>query len=127
MIRVAVVDDLPHVAIALRALLNETPDIQLVAESQRGCDVAALVRRTRPDVLLLDLFIEPEFDALSAVRRLRADFPNLKICLLQEQGNNLLTYHSQTGCGERAEYLFQEFSMGLSPSSLFRSFGFPED
>jgi len=82
MIRVAVVDDHPHVAIALRTLLDETHDIQLVAESRRGGDVAALVRRTRPDVLLLDLFIEPEFDALAAVRRLRADFPDLKICLL---------------------------------------------
>ena len=82
MIRVAVVDDHPHVAIALRALLDETPDIQLVAESRRGGDVAAMVRRTRPDVLLLDLFIEPEFDALSAVHHLRADFPDLKICLL---------------------------------------------
>ncbi|MCP4539662.1 MAG: response regulator transcription factor [Chloroflexi bacterium] len=82
MIRVAVVDDHPHVAIALRALLDETPDIQLVAESQRGGDVAALVRRAHPDVLLLDMFIEPEFDALAAVRRLRVDFPDLKICLL---------------------------------------------
>jgi two-component system response regulator DesR len=82
MIRVAVVDDHPHVAIALRALLDETPDIQLVAESQRGGDVAGLVRRARPDVLLLDMFIEPEFDALSAVRGLRVDFPDLKICLL---------------------------------------------
>jgi two-component system response regulator DesR len=82
MIRVAVVDDHPHVAIALRALLDVTPDIQLVAESRRGGDVPALVRRVRPDVLLLDLFIEPEFDALSAVRDLRADLPHLKICLL---------------------------------------------
>jgi DNA-binding NarL/FixJ family response regulator len=82
LIRVAVVDDHPHVAIALRALLDETPDIQLVAESRRGGDVPALVRQTRPDVLLLDLFIEPEFDALSAVRCLRDDFPDLKICLL---------------------------------------------
>ena len=82
MIRVAVVDDHPHVAIALRALLDETSDIQLVAESQRGGDVAALVRKTRPDVLLLDLFIEPEFDALSTVHSLRTDFPDLKICLL---------------------------------------------
>jgi two-component system response regulator DesR len=82
MIRVAVVDDHPHVAIALRALLDETSDIQLVAESQRGSDVAALVRHARPDVLLLDLFIEPEFDALAVVRRLRADFPDLRVCLL---------------------------------------------
>ena len=38
MIRVAVVDDHPHVAIALRTLLDESPDIQLVAESRRGGD-----------------------------------------------------------------------------------------
>jgi len=82
MIRVAVVDDHPHVAIALKTLLDETPDIQLVAESRHGIEVSALVRQTRPDVLLLDVFIEPEFDALSAVRGLRFDFPNLKICLL---------------------------------------------
>jgi DNA-binding NarL/FixJ family response regulator len=82
MIRVAVVDDHPHVAIALRALLDETPDIQIIAESKRGGEVAALVRKARPNVLLLDLLIEPEFDALSAVRQLRTDFPELKICLL---------------------------------------------
>lgn len=82
MIRVAVVDDHPHVAIALRALLNDTHDIQIVAESKRGSEVSALVRKTRPNVLLLDLLIEPEFDALSAIRHLRADFPELKICLL---------------------------------------------
>jgi two-component system response regulator DesR len=82
MIRVAVVDDHPHVAIALRALLDETPDIRLVAESRRGADVAELVQRARPDVLLLDLLIEPEFDALAVVRSLRADYPALRICLL---------------------------------------------
>jgi two-component system response regulator DesR len=82
MIRVAVVDDHPHVAIALRALLDETPDIQLVGENRRGSEALSLVRQTRPQVLLLDLFIEPEFDALAAVRRLRAEFPDLKICLL---------------------------------------------
>lgn len=82
MIRVALVDDHPHVAIALRAMLDDIHDIQLVAESRQGGDVAALVRQARPDVLLLDLFIEPEFDALSAVRHLRESFPELKICLL---------------------------------------------
>jgi len=38
MIRIAVVDDHPHVAIALRALLDKTPDIRLAAESRRGGD-----------------------------------------------------------------------------------------
>ena len=82
MIRVAVVDDHPHVAIALRTILEQTPDIRLVAEARQGSEVLALVRRTHPHVLLLDLLIEPEFDALSTVRDLRATFPELRICLL---------------------------------------------
>ena len=82
MIRVAVVDDHPHVAIALRALLEKTPDIRLVAEAGRGSEVLALVQQARPHVLLLDLLIEPQFDALSAVRDLRASSPELRICLL---------------------------------------------
>ena len=82
MIRVAVVDDHPHVAIALRALLEQTPDIRLVAEARQGREVLALVQGERPHVLLLDLLMEPEFDALSAVRQLRSGFPELRICLL---------------------------------------------
>jgi DNA-binding NarL/FixJ family response regulator len=82
MIRVAVVDDHPHVTIALRTLLAGVPDIQLVGESRRGRELFSLVRQTHPHVLLLDLLIEAEFDALSAVRVLHADFPQLKICLL---------------------------------------------
>lgn len=82
MIRVAVVDDHPHVTIALRTLLAGVPDIQLVGESRRGRELFSLVRQTHPHVLLLDLLIEAEFDALSAVRVLHADYPQLKICLL---------------------------------------------
>jgi len=82
MIRVAVVDDHPHVAIALRALLEETSDIRLVAEAREGKHTLALVQRERPHVLFLDLLLEPEFDALSTVRHLRDSFPDLRICLL---------------------------------------------
>ena len=81
-IGVAIVDDHPHVAIALRAMLSNTPDIRLIAEARQGNEVLGLVQRTRPDVLFLDLLIEPQFDALSAVRDLRASYPHLKICVL---------------------------------------------
>ena len=82
MIRVAVVDDHPHVAIALRALLEATPDICLAAEASRGDEVYDLVQRSQPHVLMLDVLIEPQFDALTTVRRLHARFPDLRICLL---------------------------------------------
>lgn len=82
MIRIAVIDDHPHVAIAMRALLHTTPDIRLVAESNQGKAVLALVQQTRPDLLFLDLMMEAGYDALTTVRELRRQFPNLKLCVL---------------------------------------------
>ena len=81
-IRVAVVDDHPHVAIALRALLNATPDLRLVAEARQGKEVLALVQQTRPDVLFLDLMLENNFNALATLRELQRSFPEVKICVL---------------------------------------------
>lgn len=82
MIRVAVIDDHPHVAIAMRVLLHATPDIRLVAESNQGTMVFALVQQARPDLLFLDLMMEAGYDALTTVRELRRQFPHLKLCVL---------------------------------------------
>lgn len=82
MIRVVIADDHPHVFIALETLLREVPDIQLIGETRAGSELVRLVRKLLPDVLFLDLIIEPEFDVLSTVRTLRAEFPILKICIL---------------------------------------------
>jgi len=82
MIHVAVVDDHPHVAIAVQALLAQSPDIRFVGQAKRGDEAAHLVLTTRPDVLFLDLMMEESFDALTAVTQLHHQFPTLKICLL---------------------------------------------
>lgn len=82
MIRIAVVDDHPHVAIAVRALLHATPDIRLVAESTQGNQVLTLVQEARPDLLFLDLMMESGYDALTMVRALRRQFPQLTLCVL---------------------------------------------
>lgn len=81
-IRIVVVDDHPHAAVAMRAMLKQTTDIQLVAEAYLGEDIFFLVQRTRPDVLFLDSIMEPEFDALTAVKTLSTNYPTLKICML---------------------------------------------
>jgi DNA-binding NarL/FixJ family response regulator len=82
MIRVAVVDDHPHVAISLRSIFNGIPDISLIAESRSGSEIMNLITQFKPHVLLLDIFIETDFDALSTVKKLRRIHPELKICLL---------------------------------------------
>jgi len=82
MIRIAVADDHPHVAIALRALLNATADLRLVAETRHGSEMLALVQQHRPHILFLDLAMGQTFDALTTVRSLHRIDPELKICIL---------------------------------------------
>jgi DNA-binding NarL/FixJ family response regulator len=68
--RIAVADDHPVVRDGLVAMLLTQPDFEIVGEAGTGVEAVALVERTRPDVLLLDLEM-PELDGVGVLRRLR--------------------------------------------------------
>jgi DNA-binding NarL/FixJ family response regulator len=70
-IRVAIVDDDDLIRIGLRAIFELQPDLEVVAEAGDGAEVAAIVARTRPHVLLIDVRM-PGIDGLQATRRLLA-------------------------------------------------------
>jgi len=69
-VRLAVADDHPVVREGLVAMLCTQPDFEVVGEAGTGAEAVALVERTRPDVLLLDLAM-PELDGVEVLRRLR--------------------------------------------------------
>jgi DNA-binding NarL/FixJ family response regulator len=71
MIRVAIADDQALVRLGLRVLLETEDDITLVGEAGDGQATVELVRRTRPDVLLLDVRM-PGTDGLQALRAIMA-------------------------------------------------------
>jgi DNA-binding NarL/FixJ family response regulator len=71
-IRVAVVDDQPLVREGLRALLERAGDIQVVGEAGDGREGIALVRRTRPRVVLMDVRM-PGIDGITATSTILDD------------------------------------------------------
>jgi DNA-binding NarL/FixJ family response regulator len=82
-IRVIAVDDHHLILKALSDLLNEHPDIQLVASSHQGSQLLKLVREKNPDVAILDLGMTTEsFDPISSVRLLHEQFPKVKVLIL---------------------------------------------
>ncbi|MEV5159820.1 MULTISPECIES: response regulator transcription factor [unclassified Streptomyces] len=69
-VRLAVVDDDPLVRAGLALMLGGAAGIDLVGEAADGTEVAALVARTHPDVVLMDLRM-PGMDGLAATEELR--------------------------------------------------------
>ncbi|WP_328536137.1 response regulator transcription factor [Streptomyces sp. NBC_00344] len=69
MIRVVVVDDEPMVCGFLRTILGSADDIEVVGEAHDGAAGVDAVRRSRPDVVLMDLRM-PVMDGLTAIEHI---------------------------------------------------------
>jgi DNA-binding NarL/FixJ family response regulator len=66
---VVVVDDEPLIRSGLRAIINAEPDLTVVGEAADGAEVLPVVRRTNPDVVLMDVRM-PAVDGIQATRLL---------------------------------------------------------
>jgi DNA-binding NarL/FixJ family response regulator len=71
-IRVAVADDQALVRLGLRVLFEAEEDVELVGEAADGREAVELVRRERPDVVLMDVRM-PVLDGIDALREIVGD------------------------------------------------------
>jgi len=81
MTRVLIADDHAIVRAGLRALLLEEAQFVLVGEAVGGYEAIDLVEKTNPDVMILDLSM-PDLDGISVTRKIKPQFPDLKILIL---------------------------------------------
>ncbi|GLW98470.1 response regulator transcription factor [Microtetraspora sp. NBRC 16547] len=68
-IRVLLADDQAMVRGGLRLILEDQPDISVVAEAADGAEAVELARRLRPDVCLVDIRM-PRLDGIDVTRAL---------------------------------------------------------
>jgi two-component system response regulator DesR len=80
-IRVLIAEDMHLIRGALVALLSLEPDMEVVAELDRGDAVVETALSTRPDVAVLDIDM-PGLDGLTAAEQLHARLPECRTLVL---------------------------------------------
>ena len=79
--RVLIADDHRLIAEGIKRSLEESGEFEVVAEAQTGNQVLPLIRRSSPDLVLLDLRM-PGADGLTTLEQIKRDHPSVKVVIL---------------------------------------------
>jgi DNA-binding NarL/FixJ family response regulator len=85
-LRVVLADDHALVRAGIRALLEKLPGIEVVGEADNGRQALELIKKTSPNLILLDISMA-ELGGLEALPRIVRDFPGVKVLILSGHAN----------------------------------------
>ncbi len=80
-IRILIADDHGLIRAGLRALLQDTPNLEVVGEAENGLILLKLVAELKPDIVLMDISM-PGMSGIEATPRVREISPNTRVLAL---------------------------------------------
>lgn len=80
-LRLMLVDDQSMFRDGVAALLALKPEFEVVAEASDGAEAVDLARRSKPDVILMDLRM-PGTGGVQAIKKIKAELPDVRIVVL---------------------------------------------
>lgn len=80
-IKVFIADDHSIVRAGLRRIVEESGDMEVIAEASDGKEALLQIQKEQPDVAVIDISM-PGLDGLEVTARLQADYPKLPVIIL---------------------------------------------
>ncbi|MGH7145157.1 MAG: response regulator [Planctomycetota bacterium] len=78
--RILIADDSHFMRLAVRKMLQDCNDVEIVSECERADEAVVMTARLQPDVALLD-FEMPGGDGYAMIRAIRVGAPNTKLLI----------------------------------------------
>lgn len=79
--KVIICDDQAIIRDGLEMLLKLEKDIEVLGQAQDGAEAVAMVEKTQPDLVLMDLKM-PGLNGIEATRQIRTSYPQVKVLVL---------------------------------------------
>lgn len=79
--RLLLADDHAVVRAGILNALRDLPEIEIVGEVGNGRELLPMLATLQPDCLLIDVTM-PDFEPISTIARIRADYPDMKILVV---------------------------------------------
>lgn len=80
-VRIMLADDHAIVRAGIRKTIEEIPGLEVVAEVGNGPQIFTTLDREQVDCLLIDVTM-PDFEPITAIRKIRARYPDMKILVV---------------------------------------------
>ena len=110
-ISIVLVDDHNLVRLGFRRILEDEPDLQVVAEASDGKDAVTLARKHHPDVIVMDCALTG-MSGLAATKAILQEFPGQIILMLSMHAEDTLV-HQALDAGARGYLLKNAEDVGL--------------
>ena len=108
---VLIVDDHPMMRLGIAAIINDQPDMTVVAQAGTGEQAVELWRQHKPHVTLMDLRL-PGMSGVEAIRAIRSEYPRSRVVVLT-------TYEGDEDVHQALEAGAQGYLLkGMSPEVL---------
>lgn len=113
--RVLLYDDNEALRLSIESLVNEQPDLQLLAAMPNAETVETDIRELDPDVVLMDIDM-PVVNGVEAVRRVRRIRDQLPIIMLTVFDDNENIFNAI--CAGASGYILKRYAMDEIPAAI---------
>lgn len=117
MIKVLVADNHPIVRIGLKNVLQDNEVVEIIGNVTTTSELFRFLIGTQPDVIILEMDI-PEVNGITALRRIKKDFPDIKIIIFSTQPEEV--YALSTIKAGASGYISKTASLETIVSAIFK-------